>query len=382
MRAKIIGSVVALLVIAGGVATYFWFPTSSQPTLLLPGTVEIQEVRLSSRVGGRVKSIHVKDGDLVHAGQVLAVLDMPELEAQREQAIRRREAMQHALEKARNGTTPETRAAAAAAIVSAEAKLARVKAKARPEEVEQLEHELLAFQAEMEFSRKEWDRERWLNTKGTTSDSKLESSRTTYARTKALADVTLAKLKLLKAGARCEEIAEADAEVKRAKAQYDLTVAPTRSEELAEWTAKVEELAARIRELDAMLAEASIKAPEACAIEVLAVRPGDVVAPNQPIARVLRADDLWVKAFVPSTKLGLVKVQQSVEVTVDSHPGQRFAGTIVFIANVSEFTPRNVQTVEERANQVFAIKVRVNDPQGVFKSGMAADVHLPLEVSR
>ena len=65
--------------------------------------------------------------------------------------------------------------------------------------------------------------------------------------------------------------------------------------------------------------------------------------------------------------------------TIDSHPGRRFAGTITYIATTSEFTPRNVATAEERANQMFAIKVRVPDPDGIFKSGMAADVYVPVE---
>jgi HlyD family secretion protein len=114
-------------------------------------------------------------------------------------------------------------------------------------------------------------------------------------------------------------------------------------------------------------------------VEVLAIRPGDILAPNQPVARVLRADDLWVKAYVPATELGKVKLNQAVEVTIDSHPGRRFAGTVAQIATVSEFTPRNVQSVDERANQVFAVRVRVSDAEGIFKSGMAADVFVPVE---
>jgi multidrug efflux pump subunit AcrA (membrane-fusion protein) len=93
---------------------------------------------------------------------------------------------------------------------------------------------------------------------------------------------------------------------------------------------------------------------------------------------VLRADDLWVKVYVPETELGKVRLHQEVEVTIDSYPGRTFAGTVVQVASASEFTPRNVQSADERRHQVFGIKVRVPDPQGVFKSGMAAEVILPL----
>src|SRR5262249_36528283 len=127
----------------------------------------------------------------------------------------------------------------------------------------------------------------------------------------------------------------------------------------------------KMREIEANLQEAVVRAPERAVVEVLAVRKGDLVQPNQSALRVLRADDLWVKVFVPETQLGKVRLGQDVQVVIDSHPGQRFAGE-------RESTPGNVQSADERRHQVFAVKVRVADPDGVFKSGMAADVVLTL----
>jgi multidrug resistance efflux pump len=92
------------------------------------------------------------------------------------------------------------------------------------------------------------------------------------------------------------------------------------------------------------------------------------------VVRVLRADDLWVKAYVSEVDLGKVHLGHEVELTIDSFPSKRFQGVVAQIASASEFTPRNIQSVDERRHQVFAIKVRVDDPQGIFKSGMAADV--------
>jgi multidrug resistance efflux pump len=113
-------------------------------------------------------------------------------------------------------------------------------------------------------------------------------------------------------------------------------------------------------------------------VEVLAVRKGDLVPPNQPVLRVLRAEDLWVRVYVPETELGKVTLNQAAEVTIDAYPDRRFDGTVMQIASESEFTPRNVQSADERRHQVFGLKVRVADPRGVFKSGMAAEVTLPL----
>src|SRR5262249_8595204 len=126
--------------------------------------------------------------------------------------------------------------------------------------------------------------------------------------------------------------------------------------------------------------------PELAVVEVLAVRKGDLVPPNQPILRILHSEDLWVKVYVPETELGKVRLGQKVEVTIDSYPGKQFPGQVIQIASESEFTPRNVQSVDDRRHQVFAVKVAVPQPadpkERIFKAGMAAEVCLPLEEAR
>jgi multidrug resistance efflux pump len=197
-------------------------------------------------------------------------------------------------------------------------------------------------------------------------------------RLEAKAAAAKARLKLYEAGNRPEEVAEAAAEVERMRANYEQLKNGARSEDLAAAEAKAAELQARVDELKVNLAEAVVRAPEKAVVEVLAVRKGDLVGPNQPVLRVLRADDLWVKVYVAETDLGKVRLHQSVEVTIDSYPGRRFEGEIYLINSISEFTPRNVQSADERRHQVFGVKVRVADPQGIFKSGMAATVLIPL----
>jgi multidrug resistance efflux pump len=179
-------------------------------------------------------------------------------------------------------------------------------------------------------------------------------------------------------GYREEDVAEAAGDVARLSARHALLRNGTRYEDKAAAAANVATTEAELAEAETQLREAVVTAPERCLVDVLAVRPGDVAQPGQALARVLRADDLWVKVFVPATELGNLRLNQEVGVRVDSHPGKRFAGRIVHIASVSEFTPRNVQSADERSYQMFAAKVRVADPDGVFKSGMAADVFVPL----
>ena len=183
---------------------------------------------------------------------------------------------------------------------------------------------------------------------------------------------------MMERGYRPEEIAEARAEWARLQANYELVLAGSREEEIAEARARIQEVQARIDEIDVRRQELVVVAPERAIVESLLVRPGDVVLANQPVAIVLRRADQWVKAYVSEVDLGRIRLGQTVDVTCDAYPTQRFRGRITYIASESEFTPRNVQTVDERRHQVFGIKVRVEDPDGVFKSGMAADVWVPL----
>jgi multidrug resistance efflux pump len=368
----------ALSAVAAVTALGFYRPFPRRPApLRLPGTVEIQEVRLSSKVGGRVTKVLAVEGSLVRPGEPLVYLDAAQLEAQREQLQARLRAARSALTMARNGARAEERQAARAALRGAEARLRRLKAGSRAEEIEQARQELKALLAALERAEREARRERTLHGSRASSDSQFDAAQASLGQLQGQAAAARARLKLLEAGTRPEEVAEAAAEVARRRALYDLLLAGTRPEEVAAAEARVAELVAHLREMDVKLREAVVLAPEAVLVEVVAVRPGDAVAPNQPVVRALRADDLWVKAYVPETELGKVRLNQPVEVTCDAYPGHRFAGAVVHIASVSEFTPRNVQSADERRHQVFGIKVRVADPQGVFKAGMAAEVTLP-----
>jgi multidrug resistance efflux pump len=340
----------------------------------LPGVVETQEVRLSSKVGGRVARVAVAEGDRVRPGQPLVYFDVPELQAQYEQMQARLRAAEADLAKVRTGARPEEKSAARAARDAARARWQRLKAGSRSEEIEQAQSELASAEAELKGVRKEWARVSELYPKRGVTGTEYDATVMALERAQARAQAARARLKMLQAGARPEEIAEAAAELGRAQANLDLVKAGSRAEDIAQAEARVTELKAKLRELDICLQEAVVRAPEHAVVEVLAVRKGDIAAPNQPVVRVLRARDLWIKVYIPETELGKVQLGQKVEVRIDGYPDRQFTGVIQQVASESEFTPRNVQSVDERRHQVFAVKVRVDNPQGVFKSGMAADV--------
>ncbi len=155
-----------------------------------------------------------------------------------------------------------------------------------------------------------------------------------------------------------------------ARSRYDLLRAGTRPEQIAQ-------ARAQLGELDTQLREMRIVAPTNCVLETLNVKVGDVLSPNQPLATLLLTNHLWVRVYVPGPWLGRVRLGEHVRLRMDAFPGVDFAGVIEQVAREAEFTPRNVQTVGERVQQVFGVKVRLENPEGRLRAGMAADVFFP-----
>ncbi|MDB6059424.1 MAG: Secretion protein HlyD precursor [Verrucomicrobiales bacterium] len=150
-----------------------------------------------------------------------------------------------------------------------------------------------------------------------------------------------------------------------AKSRLELLEAGTRSERIMQAKADVAELETQVREM-------KVFSPTNTVLEVLSVKVGDVLGPNREVATLVLADDIWVRVYVPEAWLGYIKVGDTVMVKVDSFPNKTFKGTVEQIARVAEFTPRNVQTVEERMKQTFGIKIRL-EPVNELRPGMSVD---------
>jgi len=168
-----------------------------------------------------------------------------------------------------------------------------------------------------------------------------------------------------------------DAATKAKASAEDLRVLQkgSRPEDIAAARAEVEQAQRRVATLMKNRAETEVHSTVTGIVQSFGLRPGDLVAPNQPVAEILEADQLWVRVYVPETMLGLVHVDQPVRVRVDTWPNETFTGHIATIASQGEYTPRNVQTRAQRAEQVFGVKVLV-DPNPKLHAGMAADVDL------
>ena len=148
-----------------------------------------------------------------------------------------------------------------------------------------------------------------------------------------------------------------------------------RPEDIAAAKATLEAEQRQLGYLERQRAESVVKAPAAGIIESMDLRPGDLVGPNKPVARMLEPSQIWVRVYVPEPELGRVHVGQRAALKVDTYPRREFAGKVVEIRTQSEYTPRNVQTLDQRMDQVFGVKVAI-DPVPELKPGMAATVRL------
>lgn len=256
------------------------------------GTIEVDEVHVGPRMGGRVEKIFAQEGDSLRAGQAIVQLDAAELTARRDLA--------------------------AAQINSAI-------------------HDTEAQAAQLDFMRDDAVRQQDLRKRNVVSPSDAE---------------------------RAGSIARAQEKIVEAARM------------------RVAQARAQLADIDAQLAEMQVKAPTDSILEVLSVKVGDVLAANREVATLILPQNLWVRVFVPEPWLGLIKVGEPVRIRVDSFPGKDFAGTVEQINRHAEFTPRNVQTVEDRIRQVFGVKIRLENKEDKLRAGMAADVFFPNVVGK
>lgn len=272
------------------------------------GTIEVDEVRVAPRTGGRIIKLFAQEGDGLTNGQPIVELEASELRARRDTLA---------------------------------AQLAELEAGPRKEEIATAKAEWEAQVAQLDLARIEAKRAGELYAQKTISSTEH--------------DRAMASVQTL------EKTAAA------IKSRYDLLLAGTRAERLT---------AARalLADMDAQLRELVVTAPTNCVLETLGVKVGDVVPANREVATLLLTNHLWVRVFVPEPWLGRVKLGESATVRVDAFPGRSFTGVIEQIARAAEFTPRNVQTTEERVKQVFGVKVRLDNKDGDLRAGMAADV--------
>jgi HlyD family secretion protein len=340
------------------------------------GTVEARTIAVGSRVGGRVKSVLAKEGDRVNAAQTLVELEPGDVQAQRLMAKGQLDEAVANLDKLKNGARPEEIEQAKARAQTAVAALEETRVGARAEQIAAATARLVSAQVAFDKAKLDADRAHKLFASQSISQAELDDADTALKGAVAQRDAVAQALDELKNGSRREDIAQAQARAVEARASEKLVAAGSRVEDIEAAQAAVEAAQGKLDQMDVMISELTIRASRAAVVESLDLRPGDILGPNATAASLVEDDQLYVRVYVPETQIGHIHPGQEVPISVDSFPGRTFNGVVEHINDVGEYSPRNLQTADERADQVFATRIGIHGG-AELRAGMAAFIRVP-----
>ena len=327
---------VLLVVLIVAVATLLLYtfltrnPRGNDHFISVSGNIEATEVDVGFKISGRIMNRPFEEGAWVERGQVLAKLDDEDL--------------RNRLEVAR------------ATVVSVRARLDKLLAGSRPEEIRQAEAAVQQAQFDLENKQITYERMKLLYEKQVVPKETYDNADTAFKVAKAALQRTRESYQLVREGPRKEDIDDARAQVEQARASLKLA--------------------------ETQLGYTVLYSPLSGVILVKSGEIGEVVNPGTPILTVADIQNVWLKAYIPETDLGKVKWGQEVIVTTDLHPRKEYKGRISFISSQAEFTPKNIQTEKERVTLVYRIKVDLQNPDRELKPGMPADGKILLIASQ
>ncbi len=316
---------VPLLLIVAAVVFVLLRGGSDDGVVEASGTVEATEADLGFQIPGRIEHIAVDEGDPVVSGDELAWIDRRELMAQRRAA--------------------EAQSAAALA------RLTELQRGFREEEIAQGRSSLRAATQRLRDAERDRERARRLYEGGAVSRQRLDDAETAVT------------------------VAQSDYE----RAQESLRVLETgpRREQIAAQRSLVEQAEAVVAQLDAALDHALIRSPFGGVVTVRHREPGETAPAGSPVLTIMDPNDRWIRIYVREDEVGRLALGGTAAISADAYPDRTYTGRVVFIADEAEFTPRNVQTTEERVKLVYRVKVQIgSDSTFDLKPGLPADVRL------
>ncbi len=347
---------------------------------VVSGFIEADEIRVGSRIGGRVAAVHIGEGDHVTASQLLVELEPFDLLERKQEAEATLNSRQAELDRMMHGYREEEVAQAKSIYEQRVAEYNKMKNGPRPQEIEVAKARRIVAEAELTLARQNHTRLLRLYEKSAATAEAIDQAGERLQAATAQVALREQELDLLESGTRQEDLDQALARRQEALAAWQLTQHGYRVEEIAAAEAARDAARYAVDAVTQQMKELKINSPVDGTVEAMELQQGDLVAPSAPVLSLLDDRNLWVRAYVPQNRLD-IHVGQQVTVTVDSFPKQPFQGRITFISRQAEFTPSNVQTPEERSKQVFRIKVSVENRDGKLLTGMSADVWFdPAEV--
>jgi HlyD family secretion protein len=329
MRKRRIGVIIIVLAIIAAVLVWrvYFKKGADEGTLFLSGNMEVTEVNVGFKLAGRIIKLAVEEGQQVREGDLLARLDNAELASIVSQ---NRAVLQEAISKA-----------------------AELKAGSRPQEIEQAKANVRAQEAELARVTKDYERAEILHRNGAISTAQLDAAKSAYEARSGSQRAAAESLSLVREGARKESIEAAESRVAQARAA--------------------------VRTAEDRLQDTEIHAPIDGIVLKKNVELGETVGQGVSIYTIGDLSRPWIKVYVKEDKIGLIKLGQKARITTDSYPDKVYEGLVSYISSEAEFTPKSVQTQEERVKLVYGVKVRVDNTDQELKPSMPADVRIAVK---
>ncbi len=320
-----LAAVIAIAIVAVTVLVQY-FRGRDNSVMKLSGNVEVTECNIGFKVSGKIATLYVDEGKRVNKGDLLAELSSGDMKALVDQSR--------------------------AALEEAQVKLAELKSGSRRQEIGKARADTGSQEADLIRARKDLERAEVLFANGAISASRYDSAKSAY-------ETRLAQLR-------------------GAKQQQSLVEEGPRREDIKAAGLRVKQLTALLANTEEKLADTKLYAPISGVVFRKNVELGEIVQPGAAVFIVGDLDHPWVKVYVKEDKLGLIKLGQKAKVSVDTYKNRSYDAAVTFISSEAEFTPKNVQTQEERVKLVFGAKVTVENKDQELKPGMPADVRITL----
>lgn len=384
---------ILLIVVGVGAAVLYNMRGSSRQAgdhVVVSGNIELTEVNIAFKTAGRLIERNVDEGDMVKKGQIVARLDRDQLVAQREREAAGLASAEAQLAQAQTALEWQKQTLAGDVeqkkgdLGSSEAKLSELENGSRPQEKLDARAAVDSARSEVERSKRDWDRAQTLYKNDDISTAQYDQYRNRWESAEAALKSATEREALVVAGPRVEQIKGQAALVEKARGALKMSEANSlemkrREQELATRRAEIARSKASIALIDSQLADTIAASPVDGVVLVKSADVGEILAAGTTVVTIGDIEHPWLRGYINETDLGRVKIGSKARVTTDSYKGKIYDGRVSFISSEAEFTPKQIQTQEERVKLVYRIKIEIENPKHELKSNMPADAEIVLE---
>jgi HlyD family secretion protein len=359
----------------------------------ISGNIELTEVRIAFKTAGKLVDMTVAEGDDVRKDTIVARLDKEQLEQQRKRDMASLASAKAQLEQLYTAIdyqreTVESRIDQwRAELDGAGAQLDKLLTGSRAQEIAQARAAVQEARSRFEQAERDWERAQLLYRKEDISTAQYDQSRTQCERAAAALKQVKERTALVVEGPRKEDIRTARANVARAEAglrsaRADRLEIKRREQEIVVRKADIERARAQVALMDTYLDDIVAESAIDGVVLIKAAEVGEILAPGATVLTIGDLDHPWLRGYINERDLGRVKYGQRVEVTTDSFPGKAYKGHISFISSEAEFTPKQIQTPEERVKLVYRIKIDIDNPDRELKLNMPVDARIDIDTTQ